>query len=447
MKKAMRYAAAATACVLLTGCASENSTGLVRFFKEDYFEQTTTTQTTTAPETSATTQTTAEPPEIEPVDIPTIDIDNSGDTVTIYSFTGDINTFLDGWEPLGAGVAFEKIDVESYYSRLDSMLKSGKGDIDIFVVDQDHLPKYISSGYVLPIDQIGDVDTSEMYYSTIQDCTYENGIRALPLSLNPGVFLYNRTVARNALGTDDPGEVQRMISDWESFKDTARAIQSRGYKMTPNFTDMFRAFSGEAKRLTDEDGEAFVNQNALEWADTARTMYQSGLCDNNDIWTSGWAQGFTNHKYLGMFACNWLAEYTLPGMDSSGDWAICRGPNAYSWDNNYVLISSRSDNMTDSFRVIQRLCIDGSLHYDNGMIIPNNRTEFRDESGDTVLDSLGGQKPYGVYNEVLNSISTSVGGSEKDLDRADTFVRTMTEYITGHSSMEEALAEFYSQAR
>lgn len=103
--------------------------------------------------------------------------------------------------------------------------------------------------------------------------------------------------------------------------------------------------------------------------------------------------------------------------------------------------------MTDSFRVIRRLCIDGSLHYDNGMIIPNNRTEFRDESGDTALDSLGGQKPYGVYNEVLNSISTSVGGSEKDLDRADTFVRTMTEYITGHSSMEEALAEFYSQAR
>ena len=217
--------------------------------------------------------------------------------------------------------------------------------------------------------------------------------------------------------------------------------------MTPNFTDMFRAFSGEAKRLTDEDGEAFVNQNALEWADTARTMYQSGLCDNNDIWTSGWAQGFTNHKYLGMFACNWLAEYTLPGMDSSGDWAVCRGPNAYSWDNNYVLISSRSDNMTYSFRVIRRLCIDGSLHYDNGMIIPNNRTEFRDESGDTALDSLGGQKPYGVYNEVLNSISHSDGGSEKDLDRADTFVRTMTEYITGHSSMEEALAEFYSQAR
>lgn len=203
MKKAMRYAAAATACVLLTGCASENSTGLVRFFKEDYFEQTTTTQTTTAPETSATTQTTAEPPEIGPVDIPTIDIDDSGDTVTIYSFTGDINTFMDGWEPMSAGVAFEKIDVESYYSRLDSILKSGKGDIDIFVVDQDHLPKYISSGYVLPIDQIGDVDTSEMYYSTIQDCTYENEIRALPLSLNPGVFLYNRTVARNALGTDD----------------------------------------------------------------------------------------------------------------------------------------------------------------------------------------------------------------------------------------------------
>lgn len=448
MKKAMRYAAAATACVLMTGCASENSTGLIRFFKEDYFEQATTTQPTTAATQITTTVTTKDVQDsTPPVEDTSLRLDDSGDTVSIYSFSNDVSTFLDGWEPSGAGVEFTRLDVDSYYSQLDSLLKNGKKDIDIFIVDQDHLPKYLSSDLVLAIDSIGAVDTTEMYYSTITDCTYDDELRALPLSLNPGVFLYNRTVARRALGTDDPDEVQRMLGSWDSFLETADTVKARGYQIMPNFTDMFRAFGGEAKRFTADDGEACVSDAAVAWVNNALALYEAGECGSNDIWSAGWAQGFTNQKYLGMFACNWIAEYTLPGMDDSGDWAVCRGPQAFSWDNNYALISARSDNMTDSLRVLERLCVNGDLHYSNGMIIPNNRLKFREDSLNTRLDPLGGQQPYSVYNEALNSIDTSIAGSAEDIDRSEAFVRAMSEYITGNCSFEQAMNNFYEQAQ
>ena len=103
MKKTIRYAAASAACLMLTGCASERSGGLVGFFRENYFEQTTTTQETTTIQTTTertTEYTTEQPEEIYDV-LPGIDLDDSGSVVTIYSFNSDVKTFLDGWTPLG----------------------------------------------------------------------------------------------------------------------------------------------------------------------------------------------------------------------------------------------------------------------------------------------------------------------------------------------------------
>lgn len=446
MKKAIRYAAASAACLMLTGCASERSGGLVGFFKENYFEQTTTTQETTTAQTT-TTQTTEQPEEIYDV-LPGIDLDDSGSVVTIYSYNSDVETLLDGWTPLGCRVNFETLGYynNSYYNELDNVLNTDSGDIDIFIVEAQYLPKYLSSEYSLPLELIGDVDTSEMYPSTINDCSQEDGLHAMAVTLNPGVFLYNRSVARAVLGTDDPDEVQSMISDWDKFYDTARRVKTAGYMMMPGFDDMLRAFGGEAMRFTDDSGDVVVSDAALDWAEGARMMYSSGLCGDAATWSNEWADSFTSRKCLGMFACNWLAEYTLPGYDDSGDWAVCKGPSAYTWGNDYALISTRSDNMTAAFKVLNRLCVECERSYPNGMAIPNNRSVLRSEYGNTELSSIGYQKPCEVYDSVLENVSTSVTGSGKDYDLSQMFMTEMKKYITGDVSFEAALSEFYNQA-
>ena len=36
-------------------------------------------------------------------------------------------------------------------------------------------------------------------------------------NVNPGCFMYNKTVAKAVLGTDDPDEVQQYINDRDGF--------------------------------------------------------------------------------------------------------------------------------------------------------------------------------------------------------------------------------------
>ncbi len=450
MKRALKYTSALAACLMLTGCASDRSSGLINYFRNDYFEHTTTTEPTTPPPETTPQTTTTYGNESEPVEqLPELDIDNSGSKVTIYSFSSDIKTFLDGWEPSGADVEFKTGDISTYYDQIDSLLKAPKGrnDIDIFVVDQDHLSKYVDPRYALPLEQISYIDTSEMYDFNVSDCTYKNdGLYALNLNNNPGVFLYNREVAWDVLGTSDPYSVQEYISDWDSFMDTAERMKSGGYKMTPNFTDMYRAYGGVAKRFTDSDGNIVISDQALEWAKTAKTIYSGGMCGSGDIWTSEWSSCFTSGNYFGTFASNWLAEITLDRMGYKDTWGVCQGPNPFTWDNNYVLISKNSDNMEDSMAILRRLCVDGDLNYDLGMIIPDNSYVFTGNSMYTDIPSLDYQAPCYIYDDILKHVLTSIGANEQDMKLADIFVSSMSSYIKGSTTLENATSDFYQKA-
>ena len=412
MKKALRYISAAAACIVMTGCASEQGEGLINFFRNDYFEHTTaapTTTTQTTPSTTTQTATTAgntgEPEE----NIPKLDPVDSDGTVTICSFNNDIETFLDGWSPQGADVVFTTVDISEYYDYLDNVAFSGGSDIDIFVVDQDHLPKYLDPDFALPLEALSRIDTSEMYDFNVSDCTYGNhGLYALNLNNNPGVFLYNREVAREVLGDDSPEYVQSCISDWDKFLETAQEMNARGFKTTPNFTDMYRAFGGAAKRF-DASDSVEVPPEAMEWVSLAKELYEQGMCGNGDIWTTDWYYCFTTGDFFGTFASSWLAEITLEYMKYNDSWAVCAGPNAFTWDNNYVLISRRSNSMTASMDILKRLCVDGELNYDLGMIIPDNSSKFLDESADERIGTLSGQAPCRLYDRLLSSITTSIG--------------------------------------
>ena len=90
--------------------------------------------------------------------------------------------------------------------------------------------------------------------------------------------------------------------------------------------------------------------------------------------------------------------------------------------------------------------MDCEQNYSNGMAIPNNRSVFRQKYSNTEISSIGYQKPYKVYDSVLENVPTSVGGSWKDYDLSQMFMTEMKKYITGDVSFETALSEFYDKA-
>ena len=48
---------------------------------------------------------------------------------------------------------------------------------------------------------------------------------------------------KEVLGTDDPDEAQKYVSDWDTFNDTAETMKVAGYKMTSSVNDTYRVYS------------------------------------------------------------------------------------------------------------------------------------------------------------------------------------------------------------
>ena len=53
----------------------------------------------------------------------------------------------------------------------------------------------------------------------------------------PGVLFYNREAAKEVLGSDDPAEVQKYVSDWDTFNATAEKMKAAGYQMTSSVNE------------------------------------------------------------------------------------------------------------------------------------------------------------------------------------------------------------------
>lgn len=133
----------------------------------------------------------------------------------------------------------------AYQNNLDETLlkqadASADDKIDLFLVEADYAPKYVDSDYTMPIKDLGitDSDISKQYKYTQDVVTDSDGnLKGLSWQGCPGVLFYNRAAAKEVLGTDDPDEVQKSVSDWDTFNATAEKMKAAGYKMTSTAND------------------------------------------------------------------------------------------------------------------------------------------------------------------------------------------------------------------
>ena len=56
-------------------------------------------------------------------------------------------------------------------------------------------------------------------------------------------MFYNREIAKEVLGSDDPDAVQAEVKDWAAFKATADKLKDAGYQACSSVNDTFRVYS------------------------------------------------------------------------------------------------------------------------------------------------------------------------------------------------------------
>ena len=355
----------------------------------------------------------------------------------------------------------------AYQNNLDALLP-GNADaaaddkVDIFLVEADYALKYVNTPVALPVSDLGltEAELANQYQYTKDIVTDEEGnLKGLSWQGCPGVLIYNRDIAKEVLGSDDPDEVQKAVADWDTFKQTADKLKEKGYKMTSTTNDSYRVFSNNVTTPWVVDGKINVDENIKTWVDMSKEMVDKGQTGTADLWSEDWSKGFAKDAdVFCYFGPAWLINFSMGAVDDgvneddgsrtfAGGWGATVGPQGFYWGGTWICAAAGTDNPTAVAEIMRQMTTNEEVltdivKVDNDFV--NNKPAMEAAATDDsfAFKPLGGQNPLGMFCEGAEKIDLS-NLSEYDQGCNESFQLAMKEYFEGNASYDDALQAFY----
>ena len=349
----------------------------------------------------------------------------------------------------------------AYQNNLDDALRkqsSAAADdkIDIFLIEADYALKYIDTDYAMPLADLGitDKDVANQYQYTKDVVTDKNGkLKGISWQGCPGALFYNREAAKDVFGTDDAAEIQKKVSDSDTFSKTAEELKAKGYTIVSSVNDTYRVYSNNVTSKWVEDGKINIDANIKKWVDDSKAMVDAGYAKTYDIWGDDWKKGFRPEgKVFCYFGPAWLINFCMGAGDegtiaTNGGWGITEGPQSFNWGGTWICGATGTDNASLVKDIMIKLCCDEKImkeivEKDDDFV--NNKPAMEAMAKDTNYKSavLGGINPLDMYCK---------GAAVCDLSKmtiydqacTEEFQKAMKNYFEGKASYEEALDLFY----
>lgn len=364
----------------------------------------------------------------------------------------------------------------AYQNKLDETLlaqESAAADdkIDMFLIEADYAPKYVNSEYTMDIkNDVGltDEDLAGQYKYTQEIVTSTDGaLKATSWQATPGLFAYRRSIAKDVLGTDDPAEVQKSLSNWDDFNKVAEQAAAKGYKMLSGYDDSYRTFSNNVSApWVDENNKIVVDENIMNWVDQTKEYTDKGYNNKTILWDDGWqADQGPKGNVFGFFYSTWGINFTLLGNSLEtavenggkeevgngiyGDYAVCQGPQSYYWGGSWLCAATGTDNVSLVKEIMKRMTCDkeNMLQITKDTQDYTNNEEAMNElaASDYASDFLGGQNHIALFAEAAPKIDMS-NVSPYDQGLNESFQTAFHDYFDGNIDKETALDNFYKAA-
>ena len=480
MRKLNRIAASAMAVVMagsmMAGCSSSSSDN----------KSTSASTETKAPAASedatkdATKDAGTEAPAAE---VKQPEVSSTGKKLNIWCWNNEFATrmmLLPGYEvndkktPEDGGklgdveVSFTMVDNKdnAYQDALDAALDkqadaSADDKVDLFLVEADYALKYVDDDCSDDVYKyIAKESTSDMFQYTKDVMTSADGVlKGVSWQGCPGLLFYNRDIAKDVLGTDDPTEVQKYVSDWDKFNETAQKMVEKKYYMVPSVNDAFRVYQNNVtSKWVDDSKNLVIDDNLKAWAESSKALYDMKATTNDELWA-----GYDNAKNGGCFCAfgpAWLINFCfgydadkvkdgtadMTNVANAGKWGACVGPQSFNWGGTWMVPATGTDNAAEIQKIMLALTCDASVMksivttYDDFV---NNQKAMEEMANDKSYSSyiLGGMNPLGLYLEGAKKISMK-NITIYDQGCNEEFQTAMKGYFAGDSSYDEAIASF-----
>ena len=300
---------------------------------------------------------------------------------------------------------------------------------------------------------ITDADLANQYQYTKDVVTDSNGnLKGVSWQGCPGVLFYNRDAAKEVLGTDDPDEVQKYVSDWDTFNDTAETMKAAGYKMTSSVNDTYRVYSNNVTSKWVEDGKINIDDNIMKWVSDSKELYDAGETETYELWGDDWKKGFyPEGKVFCYFGPAWFVNFSMAAdtegsIGYNGGWGAAQGPQGFFWGGTWMCVSPNTDNADMVYDFIKYFTVDeasmekyalGKPEYVNNMNVMQKIVDEKSNSNPL----LGGQDQFAVLHETAKNIDLNGLITPYDASIKQAFIDAVNAYCAGETADAAACIE------
>lgn len=296
-------------------------------------------------------------------------------TLNVWSFTNEIRTMAIAFEKRypNVDVVYTMIPMTDGEYQTKVKAASGTADSpDVVALEAAFVKQWVEADLLANLNELVPL-TEELktFPAVVQVGTHDGVTKAYSYQATPGAFFYRRSIASECLGTDDPAEVQAMVVDIDTFKETAAKIQecNPDYFAVGTSAAMFNPFLANREQPWVVDDELIIDPMVFEFIKFAKFMRENGYESQAEQWTEGWFAGMsdtlvdaegTPKKIFSYFLPTWGLPYVLiPNSgDTGGDWAMIQGPLPYQWGGTWVGVLEGSPNSEIAKEFVRFIALD-----------------------------------------------------------------------------------------
>ena len=449
------------------------------------------TTTTQAPAATTTTQAAASADTTQaPAD--TTAAPSVSGNLNIWSFTNELQTFALAFQKAHPEIKVQYTMIPmtdgEYQTKVQSAISSGQVP-DVIGLEASFVKSYVESDMLMDLTDLKPLaDQLQCYQFMLDVGTYNGQLKGFTYQATPGALFYRRSLAKEYFGTDDPVEIQKLLSDMDKFQQAAETVKQKSNGntyMVCSTGDFTSPIYANRQQPWVVDNKLTIDPQVDYLMNIAKTFRDNGYEAQATQWQEGWFAGMKDtltdasgnpKKVFCYFLPTWGLPYVLMqnAPDTSGDWAMCNGPLPYSWGGTWMGVMNGAKNVDAAKEFIKFATLNEQTLKDWALgtytnaylkaIDPTIGDTQAQGAGDFVVSQkvvneitsqfdnaetskyLGGQNNYKAFAETAPTISLKLmQGTDDAIQRA--FNDPLNNYVTGSATKEEALQQFKDAVR
>jgi ABC-type glycerol-3-phosphate transport system substrate-binding protein len=254
---------------------------------------------------------------------------------------------------------------DDFQTKLKQQVGDPKTTPDVFLVAKDFVKDWSEKeGVVVNLEKEFPDDVSDYKENAF------NGIAQLGANADGkvvsvtnqypiGVMFYNRKIAKEILGTDDPTAVAESMSTFEKWSDVNAKIQAKygdKVKLLGNFGDTNNMLKQQRTVPYVVDDTFTIGKEIVEVFEQSKVLYDQKMFlaeTENEAYQAGYNQDAFFANFIPSWGFASKIKPQIEGKESAGNWGAASPTYTYTRGGGFYFISEKSSNKKDAWDYIK----------------------------------------------------------------------------------------------